>query len=387
MAHGGSSKREYHKVDYTVRIRDTLQRIGEPESCEIVQNLTVFIAESMLNSRSKQEHTMELIAEIFCEKSPRDMDVRKAQTQLLPATLSLIQELQLVVILCEYFQSPGPEATRNAMFLSLFASPTSITRINVLVKLVSTSVSALIAPLLCAAGTWMQQLGCTSQSSLDLAQNLVTDFIVFAQKASEQLKFLPQVAPRFTANTITAVAELYLNEMHDSRSVPPPILLDTFTEWVSSNPELCLASQKPLVLPSGAIAMPVLTPLAGLIRWCVLAPLMDPAKSYSRLHLAIIQTMQQTPPPIGSPTVINAQHLCLIVATLEGKYLQIKRPENYSKTSEERFQLCLERFAQAVQVALSSHCVYGSIPQLLCRLEALPQSTLMQMVIKSNRNT
>ncbi|XP_059611442.1 integrator complex subunit 15 [Phlebotomus argentipes] len=369
MSLGGSSKREYHKMDYSLRVRDTLQRI-----------------ETMINTRTKQEHMMELIAEIFCEK-PRDLDVRKSQNQLLPATLSLIQELQLVVVLCEYFQTPGSEATRNAMFLSLFASPTSITRINVLVKLVSTSVSALIAPLLCAAGTWMQQLGCTSQSSLDLAQNLVTDFIVFAQKASEQLKYLPQVAPRFTANIITAVAELYLNDMHDSAAVPPKILLETFTEWVSSSPELCLSSQKPLVLPSGAIAMPVLTPLAGLIRWCVMAPLLDPGKSYSRLHLAIIQSMQQTPSHTGPPTVINAQHLCLIVATLEGKCVQIRRPENKSKDTEERFQLCLERFAQAVQVALSSHCVYGSIPQLLCRLEALPPCTLMQMVIKSNRHT
>ncbi|GAB0086421.1 uncharacterized protein DMENIID0001_118620 [Sergentomyia squamirostris] len=370
MSLASSSKREFLKMDYSMRVRDTLQRI-----------------ESMINNRSKQEHTMELIAEIFCEKSPRDIDVRKSQAQLLPASLTLIQELQLVVVLCEYFQCPIPEATRNAMFLSLFASPTTISRINVLAKLVSTSISALIAPLLCAAGTWMQQLGCTSQSSLDLAKNLVTDFIIFAQKASDQLKFLPQVAPRFTANIITAVAELYLNDIYDNVAVPPPILLDTFTEWVSSNPELCLASQKPLVLPTGAIAMPVLTPMAGLIRWCVLAPLLDPDKSYSRLHLAIMQSMQQTPPPTGSPTVINAQHMSHIVATLEGKYVHIRKPENASSLSDERFQLCLERFSQAVQVALSSKCVYGSVPQLLCRLEALPPNTLMQMVIKNNKNT
>lgn len=52
---------------------------------------------------------------------------------------------------------------------------------------------------------------------------------------------------------------------------------------------------------------------------------------------------------------------------------------------DERMQMCLERFAQSVQLGIISHVITGSIPQLLCRLDSLPQNTLLRMVIKSQR--
>lgn len=48
---------------------------------------------------------------------------------------------------------------------------------------------------------------------------------------------------------------------------------------------------------------------------------------------------------------------------------------------DERLQVSLDRFAQAIQIALTSGIIAGSIPQLLCRLETLPQNQLLQMVI------
>lgn len=95
--------------------------------------------------------------------------------------LTSIQELQRVVVLCEYFNAPCPDENRNAVFLSIFGPNMSKDRIRLLGKLISTSISAVIAPLLCAAGTWNQQLGCTSQSSLELAEYLIevctTEFV------------------------------------------------------------------------------------------------------------------------------------------------------------------------------------------------------------------
>lgn len=56
---------------------------------------------------------------------------------------------------------------------------------------------------------FFQQLGCTSKFSLDLAQGLVKDYFVLIPKAVSGLQDLPQLAPQFTANFLTAVAEMY----------------------------------------------------------------------------------------------------------------------------------------------------------------------------------
>lgn len=237
----------------------------------------------------------------------------------------------------------------------------------------------------------MQQLGCTSAASTEIAKCLVKDFVIFARKPSEQLKMLPMVAPRFASNFMTAVAELYMNESFGPGLVSPPdMLLEVFTEWITDNPSLCLASQQPLALPSGAIAMPVVTPLAGLIRWTVLAGIQHPNKpqnnvAYSKLHLGLLETILQIPPPNGPATAINSQHLIQVIHPLNA-YARKLTNDNIAPETCEHFQLSLEKFAQAIQVALHSKCIYGSIPQLLGLLESLPRNHLLEIVIKANKN-
>uniref|UniRef100_A0A182UMY7 Uncharacterized protein n=2 Tax=Anopheles merus TaxID=30066 RepID=A0A182UMY7_ANOME len=346
------------------------------------------IIENLIINRNKHDMAMDLIAE-FVFRERRDEPARGGQfaKQSAQPRLSPIEEFQLVLVLCDFFSRPGPDATRNAVFLSLFGG--SNTRTSVLNKLISTAVSGSIAPLLCAAGTWMQQLGCTSPASLELAQCIVRDFVIFSKNSSEQLKSLPLVAPRFAANLMTAVTDLYLNGTAKSQLIPPPdLLLDVITDWVSENPSLCLASQQQLALPSGAIAMPVITPLAGLIRWCVLSLLVTNRQElYSKLHLAVLQSLLEATPPITTPPTlqpINAQHLLLIVNTIQVEMETLT--QQGMSLEEENLQNCLERFAQAVQVGLTSRCIFGNITQLMFRLEALPgKNKLLQIVINANK--
>lgn len=117
---------------------------------------TVKIAEGLIASK-KQDHVLDLISEcIFLEKKS---DSRKyGNTQKNQQTLSLIQEFQLVVMLCEFYERPGQEMTRNAVFLSLFEG-TNPSRLKVLTKLIGTAISSNVAPILMSAGTWIQQLG------------------------------------------------------------------------------------------------------------------------------------------------------------------------------------------------------------------------------------
>lgn len=182
---------------------------------------------------------------------------------------------------------------------------------------------------------------------------------------------------------MTSVADLYLNK--SDLQQPPDMLLEVFTDWVSDNPTLCLANQPPLALPPGAISMPVVTPLAGLIRWCVLAPIYEvpgnESKTYSRLHLAILQSLMQTPP---AATSLNALHLGTIINALKQKSEQMGATRS---ETDDRMQISLERFAQSIQLALTSRAMSGNVTQLLCRLETLPHNTLLQIVIKAHKIT
>ncbi|KAI9581303.1 uncharacterized protein C7orf26 isoform X1 [Glossina fuscipes] len=367
-------KHSLRKLEFPLCVKEVLPRI-----------------ESMIINRSKPNFIMQLISEfVFLERS-KDVDVRRGQSQSSQSPqqynnmhMNKIQEFQLILVLIEFFSQPGPDATRNAVFLSLFGTNLTPQRSKTLSKLISTAVSGSVAPLLSSAGTWMQQVGCTTTPSLEMAQSLVSDFIIFSRKTPEQLKQLPLVAPHFAANLMTAVADLYLNDQRGSLVAPPDALLDVFCEWISENPSLCLASQQALALPSGAIAMPVVTPLAGLIRWSVLSPLVSNRITYSNLHLALLQTLLEIV-HTGPPTALNAQHLAAIVGPLKQQAARLVA-ENIKPSEDSNYQKCMERLSQAVQVGLSANCVFGNIPQLICALESLPSHNLMKIVITANKN-
>ncbi|XP_013102440.2 integrator complex subunit 15 [Stomoxys calcitrans] len=361
-------KHALRKLEFPACVKEALPRI-----------------ENIIIGRGKQNFIMQLISEfVFLEKT-KEVDVRRGQSPQSYSNMQMnkIQEFQLILVLIEFFSQPGPDSTRNAVFLSLFGSNLTPQRTKILCKLISTSVSGSVAPLLSSAGTWMQQVGCTTPPSLEVAQSLVSDFIIFSRKTSEQLKQLPLVAPHFAANLMTAVADLYLNEQRGTLTPPPDALLDVVCEWVTENPSLCLASQQPLALPIGAIAMPVVTPLAGLIRWSVLAPILSNRSTYSNLHLSLLQTLLEIVNN-GPPTALNAQHLALTLTPLKN-YASRLKGEKLDPSQDANFQKCVERLAQAVQVGLSSNCVYGNIPQLLCALETLPPHPLMKIVIAANK--
>lgn len=171
-----------------------------------------------------------------------------------------IQELQLIEILSDFFQSPGGSpAVRNALFLSLFSADSP--RYKTLGNLVSLAIATQNKAVLNAAGIWMQQLGSTSSQSVRLARHVLDDYFVLTPRSIDKLKQLPILAPHFTANLLTAIGEVY--EDKD----PPTGLLGLVGEWIDENSGLLLT---PLMdnpaLPTGGIPMTPITPIAGLFR-------------------------------------------------------------------------------------------------------------------------
>ena len=174
---------------------------------------------------------------------------------------------------------------------------------------------------------------------------------------------------------------------------PPPIpLLEAVVCWVSSNSRLCLTpltlNLHPL-LPKGSIVMTSVTPLAGLLRWCVESPLNpclekvlvkssedsketlensetattgatqgNESVRYSQLHYSLLESMLertslQNQQLLLQAEVISPRHLVALVKGLS---------DSFSKNSvPSRVQLALDRLAQAIQVAQSSGCLYGNI--------------------------
>lgn len=325
---------------------------------------------------------LDLIAEfVFCEVDRRG--------NRRPAPLPALLELQLLEVLFDYFNGTSNEAAKNTIFLSLFSGTTAMQRLPVLSKLVSIAVGSSSTSVLVATSTWMQQLGNTSINSCKLAEVIVQDYFVLVPSAANRLKSLPDVAPQFTANFITAIAEIYCTK-RDRPQIPPLGLLEMITHWVSENPKVCIAAQQiQSSLPPGAISMEATTPIAGLLRWCIVAPLYKQNSDlYTQLHLSLLHSLLDIPAS-SPPRAVSAQHLSAPCGTIlryisEMCALHKAKPEFHRMRmimQDGDLQLALDRYAQAVQVALSLNCIYGNVEDLISQLQHLPQTNLLKIVI------
>lgn len=135
--------------------------------------------------------------------------------------MSRIRHLELLVMICDYFNKTKikqdsdnccGDTALNAIFMTLFpqfGAPPQ--RTNMLVSLVSLAISSYSNLILQSAGVQMQQLGCSSKYSLQLADGLAKKCFTFVGTINTSLYLLPQNAPLFTANLMTALSELYFN--------------------------------------------------------------------------------------------------------------------------------------------------------------------------------
>ncbi|KOB69499.1 Uncharacterized protein OBRU01_16769 [Operophtera brumata] len=320
---------------------------------------------------SKQlDVAMDIIAEfVFCETDRRGTRRTVALTPL--------QELQLIDVMCEYLGSCANEITKNTVFLSMFGGVEGLRRLKILSILASMGVSASSTPVLLAVGVWLQQMGCSSSQSLQLVENIIRDHFFLNTSNQASLRSLATTAPQFVANFITAVTELYMQDGPGGRKMPPKNLLEL----------------NPAALPSGAIPMAAVTPLAGLIHWCALAPLYvdeeevtTPLKRikiehdsertikqvahrrlsewelYTKLQLGVLSSLRAGRAARGAGGVLSAQLASALAVRVHAH-------------------------AQAVlqRVALANGCIYGNITSLLASLDSLPENRLLKIIIGTHQ--
>ncbi|XP_012284720.1 uncharacterized protein C7orf26 homolog [Orussus abietinus] len=338
---GNEIKQSLRKLDFPFCAREGLCRI------------------EMLCSRPGKQ--MDLQMDIMSEFVFGEIDRRKKRNMN-----TAIQELQLIEVLSDFFQSPGGcPAVRNAVFLSLY--PADSPRYKILGNLVSLAIATQNKAVLNATGIWMQQLGSTSMQSVGLAKHILNDYFVLTPKSIDRLKQLPALAPHFTANLLTAIGEVYKDKN------PPTELLKLVGDWIDENPSLLLTSlmDNP-ALPTGGIPMTPITPIAALFRWCILSPLREctenleeQQKYYSKIHQLLMDSVLRLKNSGSNKHAISAQHLAAITRALT----TLLHSSTNLKT--ELQDLTMERLAQAVSSAMSANCIYGNKQELLALLQPL----------------
>ncbi|XP_033221327.1 uncharacterized protein C7orf26 homolog [Belonocnema kinseyi] len=341
---GSDIKQSLRKLDFPLCARDALYQI-----------------EKLCTRPGKQ---MELQIDLMSEFVFGEIERRRKRN--VPAA---IQELQLIEVQSDFFQSPGGiPAVRNALFLSLY--PAGSPRYKILGNLVSLAITIHNKAVLNAAGIWMQQLGSTSQESVGLARHILNDYFVLTSKSVDRLQQLPILTPHFTANLLTAIGEVYKDKN------PPTEVLRLIGEWINDNPSLLLTSlmDNP-ALPTGGIPMTPITPIAGLFRWCILSPVRtaaegstqneDEQKLYSKIQHLLMDSVLRLKSSGSNKHAISAQHLA---ATTRALTLVLQSFSNIEPTSRD---LAMERLAQAVSSAMSANCIYGNKQELLLLLQSL----------------
>lgn len=135
--------------------------------------------------------------------------------------------------------------------------------------------------------------------------------------------------------------------------------------------------------------MEATAPLAGLLKWCVLAPLYEQnSELYSQLHLSLLHGILEIPNSTP-PRAVSVQHLAAHIGAIS---TYIANLHSKCKTNSERLhkvmsdknlQLSLDRFAQAVQVSLFVNCVYGNVDDLMNQIQQLPPTKLFKIIVST----
>lgn len=298
--------------------------------------------------------------------------------------LTPVKELQVLERICNYFNGHSSDQ-KIALFLNLFPPNSKLLekRLLILVRLVSMAISISNGSVLACIGVLMQHVGCSSEPSLSIAKTVVEDYFKMIPSWSSNitLKNLSCVAPLFCASLTTAITHLYFSPSID--------ILEMILEWIITSPTVCFI---PLNLAASYNCRPQ-TPLVGLLQWCVLESVSDSPLSndkndskkskvniFSNLHLAVLQSMIKISQMKSNliHEVISPLNIIHILEKLKEK-LQDDSLPTY------KIEIALDRFAQALQLALSTQCVQTSqikSNRLFEKLKELPYNRLLQIVIK-----
>ncbi|XP_063171053.1 integrator complex subunit 15 [Candoia aspera] len=326
-----------------------------------------------------------------------------------PKRLNPVQELQLLEILCGYFQEQSKEAVRQVVFSALFTpqgNKADDSRMALLGKLVSMAVAVCQVPVLECVASWLQRT--PAVYCVRLAQALVDDYCSLVPGSVQTLQHIFSASPRFCCQFITAVTMLY--DLSSDDLIPSPDLVEMVVSWIFEDPRLILITfLNTPIATSPPIGFLELTPLCGLICWCVKAPLAykrrKPPPSndalsgkmagdvpdscdrdchllYSKLHLSVLQVLMLLQGHLTEKNLYGRLGLVTgeqMASLVEDVCLLSDKLNPLHATKE--IELALDRLAQVLQVAMASGVLLWTRENLRTVCSGLPHNNLLQLVI------
>lgn len=358
--------------------------------------------------------------------------------------LTAIQELQLLDILCTYFQECKNSSLFRQMFYRLFPldlSPMSY-RTLVLCKSVSLAIAANSALLLTCVAEWLNQDLLANSSDTghlpgltnSIATTIVQDYCLLQSVTPKGLTNIASTSPEFACFFVRALTQMFdmKGSPQYSFGSPPARLLHAVTDWVADNPSLLRTSiSVPANTPSHRKQHLETAPLLGLVRWCVKAPLIalacgkmlkkieDCAKNaslissaktqltlspvFSRLHLAIlsclllqvgdVHSLHSAKPYLEpftmSQMVLLAQELMTLERQMQADSASVRQASPPDSSNEiaaslqiaDCLQVSIDRFAQTLQVAKATNSLHSQPGDLTHLQSVLPSNALLQVVV------
>ncbi|XP_041087116.1 uncharacterized protein C7orf26-like [Polyodon spathula] len=398
-----------HSKDAMSDMRHSLLRRDALSAAkEVLYHLDIYFSSQLQNASvpNVEKGTIELVEEfIFLVAKERNAQ---------PKRLNSLQELQLLEIMCSYFQEQSKDAVRQVIFSTLFSpqgNKADDSRLAMLGKLVSMAVAVCRVPILECAASWLQRTHAVY--CVRLARVLVDDYCSLVPMSIQTLKQIFSASPRFCCQFITAVTALY--DLSTDDLIPPHDLLEMVVDWIFEDPRLTLVTflNTPIVanLPLGCLE---LTPLAGLVRWCVESPLsykrnrkpslsnghgassklssegLEEGKDegdsqhllYSKLHLSVLQVLMMVQVHLaekdlyGRFGLLMFEHVVQLVEELS-RLVEELNPLNAARETE----LSLDRLAQALQVAMASGALLCTREDLRPLCSRLPHNNLLLLVL------
>lgn len=163
----------------------------------------------------------------------------------------------------------------------------------------------------------------------------------------------------------------------DASKSPPPELLECIVEWISADPCLCSDSVRLVRIRSNYTC-----PLGGLVRWCILGPLViscgskisHPSAStsssstektaesdeklmklFSKLHLGVLVSLQAYKSMELNEHLFTYADMYLVSKTLAAYY----RNGQCLQQVQEMVSVSVDRLAQMIQLALTTNSISG----------------------------
>ncbi|KAK0096078.1 hypothetical protein PV326_006527 [Microctonus aethiopoides] len=255
---------------------------------------------------------------------------------------------------------------RNNIILTIF--PCDIPRFDYFGNFICYCINRSRTELLDAAGLWLQQVGLRSPYCKELVMHVMNYFLKESPDTKPNFIATSTSSPHFISNLLTVLAYAFKNIN------PPNEILQLVDSWIHTNPNvLTITLSYTPPLPPGAITMPSVLPIAGLLSWCVLHPAREEAYHYDRhnpvecerfalftsIHHRALFAVSSLRKNTLNQHVIAAQDLEEIIEKLVER---LRSP--LATVSKASYIFAAGRLFEVIQSTTAANCIYGNKQKL-----------------------